>query len=94
MSNWKRVLILGSLGAGAVLLATGKRPVGFALTGIGVAALAAAYPEQFERLWRNAPEYLERGTEMVSRLSEVGRRLTEEASRFGEWRGRGTEYLT
>lgn len=94
MSHWKRALIFGSLGAGAVLLATGKRPAGFALAGIGVAALAAEYPEQFDRLWRRAPEYLERGTELVARISDVGRRLSEEASRYGQWRERGSEYIT
>jgi hypothetical protein len=94
MSNWKRALIFGSLGVGAVLLATGKRPAGFALAGIGVAALAAEYPEQFDRIWRSAPDYLERGTELVGRISDVGRRLTEEASRFGHRRERGTEYVT
>lgn len=94
MSNWKRALIFGSLGASAVLLATGKRPAGFALAGIGVAALASEYPEQFDRLWRSAPDYLERGTELVARISDVGRRLTEEASRYSHWRERGSEYIT
>ena len=56
MTDWKRVFIYGSLGAAAFLLITGRRPAGGVLAGIGLAALSSEYPDQIERLWRDAPE--------------------------------------
>lgn len=77
MNNWKRALIFGTLGAGAVLFATGRRPVGLAVAGVGVATLAAEYPEKFERLWEQAPEYLSRGNQIVTAVSRMLERYAE-----------------
>ena len=77
MNNWKRALIFGSLGAGAFLIATGRRPVGLVVAGIGVATLAAEYPEKFERLWEQAPEYLSRGNQIVTAVSRMLERYAE-----------------
>jgi len=44
--NWKKGLIYGSFGAGAVLFLTGRRPAGLLVAGIGLVALAADNPEK------------------------------------------------
>ncbi len=97
MTNWKKALIFGSLGVGAYLLITGKRPVGVATATVGLAVLAAEYPERFEQVWSQAPEYLYRGTQIFSGLSRIVERFAEEASRRGiaeAAREVGSEYLT
>lgn len=81
MQNWKKALVFGSLGAGAVLVATGKRPVGIALAAGGLALLASEYPEKFEAVWENAPEYVTRASQIFAVLSKVSERLAEQAER-------------
>ena len=90
MANWKRAVVFGSFGAAAFFLLTGKRPVGFALAGVGVAFLAAEYPEKFREAWEHAPEYLERGNQLVSGVSRALDRLAEYNSQ--RHAGRGGEY--
>lgn len=77
MKPWKRALIFGSLGAGAVLFATGKKPVGLVVAGVGLATLAMEYPERFERIWEQAPEYLSRGNQIVTAVSRMLERYAE-----------------
>lgn len=77
MSNWKRAVIVGSLGAGAVLALTGKRTAGLVLAGVGVAVLASEHPEKVEQLWERAPEYMEKGTQIVNMVSGFLERLSE-----------------
>ncbi len=77
MSNWKRALILGSLGAGAVLALSGRRTAGLVLAGVGVAVLASEHPEKVEELWQRAPEYMEKGTQIVNMVSGFLERLSE-----------------
>ncbi|MGA3211545.1 MAG: hypothetical protein ABSD20_09565 [Terriglobales bacterium] len=55
--NWKRVLALSSLGAGAVLLLAGKRPAALIAASVGLAVVASEYPETFEKIWKHAPDY-------------------------------------
>ena len=83
MKTWKRALMFGSLGAGAVLLLTRKGPAGIAAATVGLAILASEYPEQFDRLWEHAPEYAARGIEIFCALSQVAGRLGEPASEPG-----------
>ncbi len=97
MNKWKRVVVFGSLGLGAYLLITGKRPAGIAATTVGLAVLAAEYPERFEQVWQQAPEYLYRGTQIFSGLSRIVERFAEEAQRrgvMGAAQEMGSEYLT
>jgi len=77
MATWKRALVFGSFGAAAFFLLTGKRPVGVVLAGVGVAVLAAEYPDKFRQAWDHAPEYLERGNQLVSGVSRALERLAE-----------------
>jgi hypothetical protein len=80
MTNWKRALIFGSLGAGAVLFFTGRRPAAVAATTVGLAVLAAEYPEKFESVWENAPEYVTRGIQIFQTVSQIAERLAEQAA--------------
>ena len=83
MKNWKRALVFGSLGAGALLLLTGRRPAGMAAATVGLAILASEYPEAFERVWEEAPDYVTRGIQIFQTLSGIAERLAEQASRRG-----------
>jgi len=80
--DWKKTLIYGSFAAGAVLFLTGKRPVGLVVAGIGVATFAAEHPEKFEEIWRQMPEYIDKGSKFVDMASSFLERL-------GEQRGSG-----
>jgi hypothetical protein len=94
MQNWKKALIFGSLGAGAVLFVTGRRPVGIAVAAGGLAVLASEYPEKFEAVWENAPEYVNRGTQIFAVLSKLSERFAEEAERrsVAAWEEMSSEY--
>ena len=81
MQNWKKALVFGSIGAGAVLIATKRRPVGIALTAGGLALLASEYPEKFEAVWENAPEYISRATQIFAVISKISERFAEQAER-------------
>lgn len=81
MNSWKQALIWGSLGAGTLLVVTGRRPAGLVVAGVGLAVLASEYPEKFEELWEQAPDYLDRGAKIVASLSRMAERLAEEAPR-------------
>ncbi len=83
MSNWKRAVVFGSLGVGTILLIMGKRPAGVAAATVGLALLAGEYPEQFERVWQQAPEYVYRGTQIFTNLSHVIERTTEQIAHRG-----------
>ena len=81
MQNWKKAVVFGSLGAGAVLIATGRRPVGIALAAGGLAILASEYPERFEAVWENAPEYVNKATQIFGVISKISERFAEQAER-------------
>ena len=77
MKNWKQALIFGSLGASAFLLVTGRKPMAGVLAGVGLAALASEYPEHMQRFWERAPEYVNRGNQVLSMASAFLERLAE-----------------
>ena len=81
MENWKKAVVFGSIGAGALLILAGRRPLGMMLAAGGLAVLASEYPEQFEGFWENAPDYLSRGREVFATLKKVGEGFAEEAER-------------
>ncbi len=88
MQNWKKAIAFGSIGAGAVLLFTRRRPVGMAFAAAGLAVLASEYPEKFEVVWENAPEYLQKGMQIFATLQKMGEGIAEEAERrsVSAWR--------
>lgn len=82
--NTKRFLVYGSIAAGALLILTGRRPAGIVLAAAGAAALAADHPEKFEELWRNAPQWLERGNKWVDDLTGFLERVGQQGARIQE----------
>jgi len=77
MENWKKAVIFGSIGGGILLFASGRRPAGAILAGVGAATLAAEYPEKFRQLWDRAPEYMDRGNELMAAISRIAQRVAD-----------------
>ena len=83
MTTWKKVLVFGSLGAGALLLLKNRRPAAVAAATVGLAILAAEYPERFEGIWERAPDYVTRGVQIFQTLTQIAERLAEQAAHRG-----------
>ena len=94
MQNWKRAVVFGSIGAGAVLILSGRRPVGMAIAAAGLAVLASEYPEKFEDILGSAPDYLHKGVQIFTTLQKIGEDFAEKAERRGvrAWRDIREEY--
>jgi hypothetical protein len=88
MQSWKKAVIFGSIGVGAALVIIGRRPMGMAFTAAGLAVLASEYPEKFEAVWENAPDYLHKGMQIFGTLQKLGEGFAEEAERrsVSAWR--------
>ena len=71
MRNWKKALVCGAMGAGAVLTLAGRRSLGLATIAGGLGLLITEYPEQLEAVLENAPEYVGRATEIFTELSRL-----------------------
>ena len=84
MDHWKQVLVAGAFGASAVLFMKGRRPAGVIAAGIGLATLASEYPEYFEKLRRELPNYVDRGTQFLDLVSRFGDRLADAVESRGE----------
>jgi hypothetical protein len=93
MPNWKRAAIFGSFTAAALLIIKGHRLPGIVAAGVGAAVLASEYPDEMQSLWDRAPEYIERGTQILSTVSRIKERLEEQGPRAVSnlWR-RASEY--
>ena len=81
MQNWKKAVVCGAVGAGAALALSGRRSAGLASIAGGLALLASEYPERFEDLWENAPEYINRAAQIFATLSRLSEGFAEEAER-------------
>jgi hypothetical protein len=94
MQGWKKAVVLGSIGAGAVLVLSGRRPLGMACAAAGLALLASEYPEKFEAVWEDAPEYLQKGMQIFATLQKVGEGFAEDAERRSvkAWREVRSQY--
>ena len=96
MQNWKKAVIAGSVGVGALLLIKGKKSLGAAATTAGLVLLASEYPEEFEHIWANAPDYISRGSKIFTTVQRLAERFADEASRngmAGAMRAVGNEYM-
>jgi len=78
--NWKRVLSFGCLGASAFLLVTGRKSAAGVLAGVGLAALASEYPEHLQRFWERAPDYVDKGNQVLNMAAAFLERLGEQRS--------------
>jgi hypothetical protein len=83
MENWKKALVCGAMGAGAVLTFSGRRKIGLAALAGGLGLLASQYPERFENVIDNAPEYIGRASQVFGTLSRFSERFAEGAERRG-----------
>jgi hypothetical protein len=87
MDGWKKAVVAGSIGAATVLFLKKKYPAGVLATGVGLAVLAAEYPEKFETVRRSLPEYFDRGMQLMEMAARAGQRITDAAGRgaVGMW---------
>jgi hypothetical protein len=81
MNGWKKALVLGSIGAAGILFMKKKYPAGVLATGVGLAVLAAEYPEKFEKVRQLLPDYFEHGMRVMEMAGQAGKRITEAAGR-------------
>jgi len=81
MDGWKKAVVLGSIGSAALLFMKKKYPAGILATGVGLAVLAAEYPERFENVRQSLPDYFERGMRLMEMAGQAGKRITEAAGR-------------
>jgi hypothetical protein len=81
MQNWKKAVVCTAVGAGAVLALSGRRNLGIASIAGGLALVASEYPERFEAIWENAPDYVNRATQIFNSLSRISERFAEDAER-------------
>jgi hypothetical protein len=86
--DWKKILMFGAFGASVYFLISGKRAAGMASAGVGLAALASEYPEKFEQVWNQAPEYLDRGHRIVNGIQSLVERISEHAQSWQQMRTR------
>jgi len=87
MENWKKALVLGAMGAAALLFVKKRYPAGMLATGAGLALLASEYPEKFEQVRQSLPDYFDRGLRVMDMAGQAGRRIAGEAGRsaFDAW---------
>jgi hypothetical protein len=60
----------------------------------GLALLASEYPEKFEAIWENAPEYMNRATQILGVISKISERFAEAAEKRSSeaWHSLQEEY--
>ena len=87
MEGWKKALVAGAIGSATVLFLKKKYPAGVLMTGLGLAVLAAEYPEKFDQVRRSLPEYFDRGMQVMEMAARAGKRITDAAGRtaYNAW---------
>jgi len=81
MENWKRAVIVGSVGTAAMLLLKGKRPAAILVGGVGLAVLASEYPNQFDAIREELPSYVRQGTRFLDLAMRIGSKIGELADK-------------
>jgi hypothetical protein len=81
MEGWRKAVVTGSIGAAAILFIKRKHVAGVLATGVGLAVLAAEYPENFEKVRRSLPDYFDRGMRVMEMAARAGKRITDAAGR-------------
>jgi len=80
MEAWKKAVVLGAIGSAALLFMRKRYPAGVLATGVGLAVLAAEYPEKFERVRQSLPEYFEHGLRVMEMAGQAGKRISQVAA--------------
>lgn len=84
MDTWKKALVAGSIGAATLLFLKKKYPAGVLATGVGLAMLAAEYPEKFDEVRRSLPDYFDRGMRVMEMAGRAGKRISDQGLDWGE----------
>jgi hypothetical protein len=79
---WTRGLAAGSLLTGAVLLATGKRRAGLAVTIAGTVVALFEESDGVREVWDNLPEYIHNAQEALSRFEVFVQDLAEQGDKI------------
>jgi hypothetical protein len=79
--HWVRILSAGALITGAVLLATGKRKAGIALTAVGATAALLEDTESTKEIWDSIPTYIESGQQVLGRIERFVEDIAEQGER-------------
>lgn len=79
--TWTRGVATGSLIAGAILLATGKRRAGIALTAVGATAALLEDLEGARSIWNSIPDYIDSGQQVLNRVERFVEELSEQGER-------------
>jgi hypothetical protein len=79
MDGWKKAVLVGAIGATAVLFLKRKNAAGVLAGGVALAVLAAEYPEKFEQVRDSLPSYFDRGMQVMEMAARAGKRITEAA---------------
>ncbi|MGD1021629.1 MAG: hypothetical protein ABR880_02520 [Candidatus Sulfotelmatobacter sp.] len=79
MESWKKAVVAASVGAATVLFVKKRYPAGVLAGGVALAMLAAEYPEKFENVRKQLPDYFDRGMQVMEMAARAGKRITEAA---------------
>jgi hypothetical protein len=79
MESWKKALIAASAAAAVVLFVKRRNAAGVLAGGVGLAVLAAEYPEKFELVRESLPDYFDRGMRVMEMAAKAGQRITAAA---------------
>jgi hypothetical protein len=77
MDGWKKAVVAGTLGTSAVLLVKKKWPAALLSAGVGLAVLASEYPENFEDIRSNLPDYFQSGMRLMEVVSRAGQKIAQ-----------------
>ncbi len=83
MKHWKQALIASSAGASAALFLQRRKTGGLLLAGVSLVALASEHRRKFQELYKNLPDYLDRGSKILETASIIGAGV----AKFAESRG-------
>ncbi|MGA9258491.1 MAG: hypothetical protein WBV98_17945 [Candidatus Sulfotelmatobacter sp.] len=87
MESWKKAVVAASVGAATVLFLKRRNAAGVLAGGVALAVLAAEYPEKFENVRKQLPDYFDRGMQVMEMAARAGKRITDAAGRsaYNAW---------
>ncbi len=89
MKHWKQALIAGSAGASVALFLQRRKTGGALLAGVSLVTLASEHTEKFQKLYKNLPDYLDRGSKILEAASIIGAGVAKfaESRGYPQWNG-------
>jgi hypothetical protein len=79
---WTRGLAAGSLLTGAVLLATGRRRAGLAVTAAGALIALLEESDNVREVWEKLPDYIQTAQEALGRFEAFTQDLAEQGEKI------------